>query len=700
MVVLVLRLSVLFVWLFHAGNALRNVKVANTQEAIASPKEKTPRTGPTTATTTFSSESDSTFFLSSETCPLHCLNGSTCRRVKRVASEEEVQREEWQWHCECVAGFQGTECGDTSTSASINGLDSLFPQPQEAQEETQRRINAASSTNTSPAKKLGQAMTLTNVIGYTMESDAVKVAMAGPYLVIGERRMGNGLAQVHYRKPNATTAFSLVSTITALEGTRNFGDAVDIEVHPTTGQPALVVGASRTMHETMPQVIAGSVHYMTTTTMDQSDDKNDDDNHGQTRWTELGGPIRNRDDTTQEHHIVAETGGRFGAAVALASSQRRMVVGAPASGVLNAGKVFTYHYYSTKSNNNKKPVESEATLEQQPQPTEPTWVPMTQPLVGEGGANTRMGTSVDMNEEGTKLLVGAPGANAGAGQVLYYEWEPTTATWIQTFTVSGTNTQGLGSAVQFIQRDGSQFIVGGPVDKGGIVQVYRRKPPPKTTPSETDTRLGGTTNSATATTKTAPGVLFTQMGNTIEGTTPGEQVGSTVCGKQGRIAFGTALGSFHVYDYNPASRQWEAVADNIPVRTGSEGAVVSIAMSDNGQTVSVGLEWNQQVRVYDLLPTDTSTTNDGSGDPALTAQEGGTGNVTVQQPPPPTQRPTTEEFEPDDYWPSASPSEKESFPTLDIFAEEVPPPKGSFVVLIVMLVLAVLVFICLACGWC
>jgi hypothetical protein len=72
-----------------------------------------------------------------------------------------------------------------------------------------------------------------------------------------------------------------------------------------------------------------------------------------------------------------------------------------------------------------------------------------------------------------------------------------------------------------------------------------------------------------------------------------EKIGTTLCGAQGRLAFGTDTGAFHVYEYKGGS--WQEVASGPSV-----GApVVSIAMSEDANTVVVGLQ-TEITLVYQL----------------------------------------------------------------------------------------------------
>ncbi|KAL7580952.1 hypothetical protein ACA910_005768 [Epithemia clementina (nom. ined.)] len=242
--------------------------------------------------------------------------------------------------------------------------------------------------------------------------------------------------------------------------------------------------------------------------------------------------------------VLFDAGGEFGGAVAMASTIRRYAVAAPESSAnsthVKTGKVYTYEYGSGGD-----------------------WEQMARPLIGEVGS--KLGSSIDMAIDGTALLAGAPQGQQGDGAVYYYKWDEATITWKEGISLPGGTGEALGTSVAIISNDGGTIAFGGPSynTSYGVIRVYKD--------------LGG---------------FFVQLGSDIVGT-EGQQIGRTLCGSKGTLAFGTSTGSFHVYQYNDGD--WVEVATG--PSTGS--SVVSIAMSDDQTTVVVGLQ-DQTTQVYKL----------------------------------------------------------------------------------------------------
>ena len=245
-----------------------------------------------------------------------------------------------------------------------------------------------------------------------------------------------------------------------------------------------------------------------------------------------------------------DAGGEFGGAVAMASTVRRFAVAAPESSAnatrVKTGKVYTYQYNGSRDD--WEPMSSTAGL-----------------LIGDIGS--KFGTSLDMARDGSRLLVGAPEARGGDGSVYYYGWDDNTKIWTNLFRLPGVGSgEALGTSVAILTDEGGTIAFGGPLynNKRGVIRVF--------------TDLGG---------------FFVQLGSDITGFADGQQVGLTLCGSQGQLAFGTNTGSFHVYKFD--GEDWVEVATG--PSTGF--AVVSIAMSEDGDTVVVGLQ-NEQTQVYKL----------------------------------------------------------------------------------------------------
>lgn len=89
------------------------------------------------------------------------------------------------------------------------------------------------------------------------------------------------------------------------------------------------------------------------------------------------------------------------------------------------------------------------------------------------GDNARFGHSVDINSDGTRFVIGAPGGNAGAGTVLTWDRVTTTYTQRATYTqAGGDNNAGdmYGFAVA-LDSTGAKVVVGAPGDDAGATNA-------------------------------------------------------------------------------------------------------------------------------------------------------------------------------------------------------------------------------------
>ena len=172
-----------------------------------------------------------------------------------------------------------------------------------------------------------------------------------------------------------------------------------------------------------------------------------------------------------------------------------------------------------------------------------------------------------MNNAGTRLLVGAPGSGgSAAGAIYYYGLED--GEWRMRLPLPGlTSDENFGTSVAIISEEGETVAIGAPNYDGGsgVVRVYQRDASNLLLP------------------------LWKQLGPDIVGSRA-DRLGTTLCGRDGRVFAGTDNRSFKVYNYDSVASEWVETA----VETGSP--VVSIDM-DNPSDVVVALE-NEEVSVY------------------------------------------------------------------------------------------------------
>lgn len=253
-------------------------------------------------------------------------------------------------------------------------------------------------------------------------------------------------------------------------------------------------------------------------------------------WTHVG-------QTLYPEFQLAEAGGEFGAAVAMSSSAsiRRIAIGAPSSSIdtfiQDNGRVYTFEYGAS------------------------SWQPRTAALVG--GAGNFFGSAVDLMSDGSRLLVGAPGGD----KAFYYRWKEEAEGWDEVFVAKGERGEAFGSSAAVVDDDGSVIAIGGPVygNGRGVVRLYSQY---------------------------SSDGSFHQMGSDIVGS-DGEGIGTTLCGTKGIVAFGTNKGHFRVYSLSGS--EWKETAHG-----GFAGSrVVSIALSENAETLVLGLE-NGEVWIYAL----------------------------------------------------------------------------------------------------
>ena len=239
-----------------------------------------------------------------------------------------------------------------------------------------------------------------------------------------------------------------------------------------------------------------------------------------------------------------------------------------------------------------------------------SWNQLGSTLMGHDGGGTtvreKFGYDVQLNNDGTRLIVGADQYGAGArGYARVYDWNG--SDWIQlgsvtvpgganaSFAAGNTGADSLGQAVD-ISSDGNRVIVGAPQPlirsyNKGYVRIYEYTP---------------------------SGVAsWTQLGTTITGDTMNDQFGSSVkISEDGtRIAVGaykydSYKGQVKIYDYDSGTSAWTLVGNITPNEaSGYAGIGGTISLSSNKNSISIGIPNSASggssrgsVRVYDYTP--------------------------------------------------------------------------------------------------
>jgi hypothetical protein len=226
----------------------------------------------------------------------------------------------------------------------------------------------------------------------------------------------------------------------------------------------------------------------------------------------------------------------FGTSVA-ASVNRRVVIGAPGSnvgGVAQVGRVYPFEFDVDAQD----------------------WVRMQDTPIA-GSLNDNLGVAVDISNDGSKFVVGAPSNDAGYFEVFVWNDSLSPPEWESVFFRAGSeNSEGFGSGVSMIADNGSLFAVGGPNYMGGqgVIRVYE------------EGSLG----------------KYSQVGPDIVGEV-GEALGvrNTFSGDGMTVIAGTANGVAKRFDYDEVLDEWLQLYD--PIDTGF-ASVAGVAATDAGNT--------------------------------------------------------------------------------------------------------------------
>lgn len=389
--------------------------------------------------------------------------------------------------------------------------------------------NRASPSPDSSQWQLGTGGTI--AASRTGANFGLSLAGVGGYLLAGlpDKAGTAGLGSVlAFQRPNLTQSGAVRSAFSSLGGlgvteseAEQYGSAVDAAVDPS-GNLLLLVGAPRTNGVFQNVVSFGSAYYYVLS-------------NGS--WKRVGNTIRSGE-------TLVESGGRFGAAVALASSIKRIAVGAPSRSTdtanLHTGGVTVFDFDGSN------------------------WTTAaTAPLVG--AKESYFGSSVDMSADGNSLLVGAPGNGTMPGAVTYYKSTGSNA-WSLFFSFNGASgsSDSLGTKVLIIGTDLIALGAPGSYDSKGSIKVFQVQPG-----------------------------YYVQMGADIKGNKTNDKVGTVMCSKNGRLALGTQNGDLYVYNYS--GNTWKQVG-NVP-NAGS--AIKSCTIADSGDSVVLGLD-NDKLAVFDL----------------------------------------------------------------------------------------------------
>ena len=330
-----------------------------------------------------------------------------------------------------------------------------------------------------------------------------------------------------------------------------------------------------------------------------------------TSWTQVGSDI-----------VGLANGDNFGHAVSLSSDGTRVAIGAPFADPVpsNSGQVTVYELNGS------------------------TWVQMGSTFSGSAN-NERLGFSVSLNSDGTKLAFGATGASYSSGNAKVYSWSGSSWTIMGLPTdhpvpMVGALDDNFGYSVS-LSSDGTRVAIGSArVGFRGYVRVfeysgsswtemgYGRTDMPaegnsdrmgfSVSLSSDGTRfahgaIGNTANSGHVRIFEYSGSSWTQVGSDIDSESSADNFGYSVSlSSDGtRVAAGAIFnnnnrGHTRVFDWSGSS--WNQIGSDIDGEAQDDYSGHSVSLSSNGLRLAIGAPNNADggslaghVRVYKLV---------------------------------------------------------------------------------------------------
>ena len=259
----------------------------------------------------------------------------------------------------------------------------------------------------------------------------------------------------------------------------------------------------------------------------------------------------------------------FGSSVSLSSDGNIVAIGAPfiapGSPSYGAGLVRVYEFDGTN------------------------WNQRGSDILASGGST---GYSVDVSDDGRKVIVGSPNWNSNNGSVRIYDWNDNILIWEELFTFDGTGGQMAGHSVS-INGDATVYAFGSKngCSGRGCVDVYYNN-----------------------------GVAIIPMGTTISGYTGGDAFGYSVSlsNDGNRIAagaknndgngVGTYTGLTVVYQFiSGPMGGWSQLGGDIVGESIGDAFGYSVSLSNDGNKLAVGAPQNDgngnnsgHVRIFEL----------------------------------------------------------------------------------------------------
>jgi hypothetical protein len=263
-----------------------------------------------------------------------------------------------------------------------------------------------------------------------------------------------------------------------------------------------------------------------------------------TSWTQVGSDI-----------VGLVNGDNFGRAVSLSSDGARVAIGAPFADPVpsSSGQVSVYELSGS------------------------TWVQMGSTFSGSVN-NERLGTSVSLNSDGTKLAFGALQTGSNTGYVKVYNWSGTSWTQVGSTMVGDATGDEYGTSVS-LSSDGTRLAVGAAAQNtSGYVRVYEFS-----------------------------GNAWGQLGSIINGEGSTDRFGFSVSLSSDGTRFaaggiGNTANSGHVRVFEYSS-DWTQVGSAIDSESSADNFGYSVSLNSDGTRLAAGAIFNNSnrghTRVFD-----------------------------------------------------------------------------------------------------
>jgi hypothetical protein len=262
-----------------------------------------------------------------------------------------------------------------------------------------------------------------------------------------------------------------------------------------------------------------------------------------TTWTQLGQDIDGE-----------EAGDHFGHSVSLSSNGSRVAISSVENGGNGTG-IYTGHVRVYDYNNSN-------------------WVQVGNDIDG-AAQNYYFGWSVSLSSDGSRMAVGAPGSNGGAGHVGIYQFSG--GSWTQLGSdIDGEAASDLSGHNVSLSPDGTRVAIGAPTNDGngsnsGHVRIYEYS-----------------SNN------------WSQLGNDIDGEAAGDRSGwrvslssngsRVVIGAIDNDGNGSDSGHARIYDYDGST--WIQIGTDFDGKAASSRNGTSVSLSSDGTIVAVGSPFN------------------------------------------------------------------------------------------------------------